>query len=447
MGTFRGLVETLEIRDDGWVETAIKATQSGNIKETFYIKNLDGDITMAHKRLAQLSLLRDAISRVLPIEIDYETDKEQGNLINEVIIHPRPSIDGRDINTSLEGVVIGLSITEIGLTSSPSFEDSPDLAGITLLQDDGTVLYLLLDIQREEVHTMHAMLTLFRRAHKTRRPVKVWLSSLVNDTNRSFSNIHSELVYSNMVSSTNKVLGYIESCEWITVPEDILDYHYAFIERLGQRYESYDASEAHALSEVKVVYTTSPGQSPEGDISDNGSFQPLTQTGWIHCDSHLVHLLKTALKKRLQVKLGLLLDQIHEVEVISHIGSAARPIWICINQSAMQQTKEGNCDNTPTIQAPTNATLNNFKMDLLWKAQGYFNEGVWRFHLQSQAPYELKVDGKLPCCGQTNDQCCCDEQTANGLCHFYLKDMHTVELTLRGQNAAQPFALSVYRIR
>lgn len=449
MGTFKGLIDTLEIRDDGWVEVVIEAVQSGNAKETFYIKNLDGDITMAHKRLAQLCLLRDAISRILPIEIDYEVDKEQGNLINEVIVYPRPSIEGREIDTSVSGVVIGVSITEIGPNASASpFEDAPDLAGITLLQDDGTLLYLLLDIQREEALTMHAMLVLLQAAYKTRRPVKLWLSSLVSDTNTGIYFRSSAFMKTgNFASTINQPIGYIESCEWLSVPEDTLDYHYAFVERLGQRYESYDTADAPAISHVKIVYTTSPGQTPEGDISDNGSFQPVTQTAWVHCDSPLLYLLKTALKKRLQVKLGLVEDQIHEVEVVGHIGSAARPIWICINQSAAKQSANGNCDNTPTIQSPSNVTLNNVKMDLLWKAQGYFNEGVWRFQVQSQASYEVKVDGKLPCCGHNSEECCCDKQMTDAMNHFYLKGMHTVELALHGQNAAQPFALSVYRIR
>lgn len=296
MGTFKGLIDTLEVRDDGWVEVIIEAVQSGNTKETFYIKNLDGDITMAHKRLAQLCLLRDAISRILPIEIDYEIDEAQGNLIHEVLVHPRPSIQGRNINTSVEGVVIGVSITEIGLVSGSSFEDTPDLAGITLLQDDGTLLYLLLDIQREEVLTMHAMLFFLQEAYKTRHPVRLWLSSLLSNNTPGRNPGNSISTHSDgSFSTANHPIGYIESCEWLTVTEEDLDYCYAFIERLGQRYESYDALDASALSHVKVVYTTSPGQTPEGDISDNGSFQPITQIGWLHCASPLFHLLKTGL--------------------------------------------------------------------------------------------------------------------------------------------------------
>ena len=446
MATFRGLVNTLQIRDDGWVEVIVQAVHLGNKTETLYIKDLDGDITMAHKRLGQLSLLRDAITRILPVEIEYTTDKAQGNLITEVTVHPRPSIDGRDANTRVNGTVIGISIKELGpLSGAFPYKDAPDLASITLLQDDGVLLYLLLDIQREEALTMHAMLTLLQVAHKTRRPVSIWVSAVSEIKNQGYTgeglyNIGDSL-------STHTLGGYIKACEWITLPEETLDYHYAFIERLGQRYESFDAVDAPAISHLKVVYTTAPGQSPEGDISDNGTFLPVTGTAWVPSDSPLFRLLKASLKKGLQVKLGLLDDQIHEVEVVSHMGSATRPLWICTKQSVMKQNVDGRCDNTPTIQTPTNASLNQIKMELCWSSQGYFNDGLWRVQVKSHASYQLKVDGKLPCCGQSSDTCCCEEAPSNVLNHFYLKGLHHVELTLHDQSAVEPFALVVYRIR
>ena len=447
MATYRGLVNTLQIRDDGWVEVIIQAVHLGNTTEIFYIKDLDGDITMAHKRLGQLSLLRDAITRILPVEIDYTVDSAQGNLINEVMVHPRPTIDGREVHDTVNGVVIGVAIQELDpLPSSYPYKDATYRAGITLLQDDGSVLYLLLDLQREESLTMHAMLALLQSAHRTRRPVTLLVSNAVHKKNELAAN--SVYLYDNKaMPSVNQTSGYIEACQWVTVQEESLDYHYAFIERLGQRYESFDISDAPAISHFKVSYTTAPGQTPEGDISDNGSFQPLTQTSWIPSESPLFHLLKTALKKRLQVRLGLLDDQIHDVELISHIGSAARPIWICINQSVVNQNTEGYCENVPTIQTPNNTMLNQIKMDLCWQAQGYFNEGIWRFQINSEASYTLKVDGKLPCCGQVIEQCYCEQVQLNELKHFYLKGLHHVELTLHDQHAAQPFSFVVYRIR
>ena len=446
MATFSGLVNTLQVRDDGWVEVIMQAVHANNATNTFYIKDLDGDITMAHKRLGQLSLLRDAITRILPVEIIYNADKAQGNLIEEVIIHPRPSITGRNASTKVQGTVIGVAIQELGPSSGSSpYRDPADLAGITLLQDDGTILYLLLDLQREEALTMQAMLALLQAAHKNRRPVAILLSG--NDNIGWKSSNANNLYYSGEGTIKNSNGSYIEACEWITLPEASLDYHYAFIERLGQRYESFTATEAPAISHTKVVYTTSPGQTPEGDLADNGSFQPNTNIAWVPVNSPLWPILKTALKKCLQVKLGLVNDQIHAVEVVSPMGSAARPIWICINQAVKQQDNGDSCDNNPTIQTPTNNSFNNVKINFCWKAQGYFNEGIWRFEIKSPGTYELKVDGHLPCCGQSSAQCCCETLPADTINHFYLRGLHNVQLSLYNKNALETFALIVYRIR
>ncbi len=233
----------------------------------------------------------------------------------------------------------------------------------------------------------------------------------------------------------------------------MLDYSYAFIERLGQRYESFEPTDATALSYVKVVYTTAPAQTPEGDISENGSFNPATQVAWVHDDSPLLKLLTIGLKRRLQVKLGLVDDRIHEVEVVSHLGSAARPVWICVQQSYSDCSAEEACTNTPTIGLPSKETLTEIPLSLTWQGKGFFNEGVWRFQINASATTELKIDGKPPCCDSECQPCCCckpnttDNNTHKTLEHIYLKGMHTIELKFCGYRHSQPFELLIYRIR
>lgn len=449
MATYRGLVHTVHIRDDGWVEVIIQAVHAGNTTQTFFIKDLDGDISVAHKRLAQLSLLRDAILRILPVEIDYSEDAEEGRIIHDVTIHPRPSIDSYAMINKVKGVVIGISLAELGPTSGVTpYKDPADLAGITLLQEDGTVSLYMLDLQRTEKLTMHAMLALLQMAHTTRRPVELVLGGKKDDRTSP----------SNPTFAANRTpggWGYIIACQWVTVPEEMLDYAYAFIERLGQRYESYEMTEAKALSHMKVLYTTAPAQTPEGDISENGSFTPEVKTAWVHDNSPLLKLLRLALKNQLQVKIGLLEDWVHEVEVISHIGSAARPLWICVRQVYCDDLSEKACNNTPTIGLLNKDTLAETPISLTWKAQGYFNEGVWRFHIDSTAKYQLMIDGKSPCCKQLCKESCCCQKNSNTNNersnaendHLYLKGLHTIELKLTSYHQAQPFDLKIYRIR
>jgi hypothetical protein len=432
MSIFRGFVLSLEVRTDGLAEIVLEAVHAGNTTGTLFIPNLDGDITQSNKRLGQLSLLRDALARVLPVELDYTETTDQGNIVNNVTILPRPSIDGRPGVRWVEGVVIGLGVTELGpLSGSSPYLDAPDLASITLLKDDGSVEGLLLDLQRPDPLTAQDELKILSKAHRTRRPVQVQVSGSSDQTGRRGG--------VTPAASTGGQDAYIQATRWKVVPQTDLDYLYAFVERLGQRYESYAASAAPALSNVKVGYTTAPGQTPEGDVSDNGTFVPQTSTAWVPDDSPLLARLEAALRDGLQVKLGLQGSQVHEVELVSHLGSAARPIWILEDfRLVCQDDAPGQCTNVPTIQGPASSGFNNLPHAVTWCGNGYFNEGVWRFVVGGVSSC-LRIDGHSLCGGETD--------RSNYQEHAYLKGMHKVELQMKDYTCASTFQLRIYRIR
>jgi hypothetical protein len=467
MAIYRGFIRSLQIRDDGWVEFVLQAVHAGNSLQTFFIRDLDGDILKAHKRLAHLSLLRDALARILPIEVEYDAGGEQGNIVEDLTVYPRPSIDGRLPGRRIEGVVIGLMILDRGPESGTSpYRDEADLASVTLLTDAGTLDQVLLDLQRPDAMTAHAMLGLLREAHRTRRPVAVLVSTNFRDQpgprGRAIGAPFASSDTAAAATETGgKIPDFIQACEWITVPDETLDYLYAFIERLGQRYESYEADEAPALSHVRVLYTTAPGQTPEGDVSDNGAFTPQTAEAWVHDDSPLLVRLEAALRDRLQVKLGLKETRVHEVEMVAHLGSAARPIWIQVNRTVLPpEPDNGLCENVPTIRTPTASAFNGLPQAIAWRGHAYFNEGIWRFVVKSIGSCKLLIDGETPCCERDSVSPALgvgsidlttfarSEQSGRVMqCHAYLNGMHLVELILNGHTCEHPFQLLAYRIR
>jgi hypothetical protein len=459
MATLRGFVETIEVRGDGWCSIALDAVNAGNTLQTFFIPNLDGDLTQNNKRLGQLSLLRDALARVLPVEIDYTSSADQGNLIDDVIIHPRPSLDARPGTVTVDGVVIGLSVNELWPQSDSSpYLDAPDVANVIVLTDAGDVQGLLLDLQRPDPLTAQAEFRMLRMAYRSRRPVQLLVSAAdpgqagqpsaaagAKETNTAAAK----------PSDTQTGGGYIQATRFVALPESDLSYVYAFLERLGQRYESYNSTAAPAISHVKVVYTTAPGQTPEGDVSDNGSFTPQRLTAWVPDDSPLLVRLDTALRNNLQVKLGLPVvqaqgdnaqtnpvepGQIHEVELVSHMGSAARPIWI-VEECKFTACDSGDasCTNVPTVQGPGAASFTSVAHSMSWHGKGYFQEGIWRFILGTGICGEIKIDGKTICCSKPDQP--------NLLEHAYLKGLHCVEIELCGVTCASAFTIQIYRIR
>lgn len=461
MSTYRGFVRSIQVRDDSWVEFEIQAVHAGNAIQTFFIRDLDGDVNVAHKRLGHLSLLRDALARILPVEIEYDANTEQGNVVQDITIFPRPSIEGRQGNRRIEGTVIGLTVSEFSPVSSTTpYTDKADLVGVVLLSNGGTIEHALLDLQRPDVMTAQSIFGLLREALRTRRPVAVIVTVEFRDDTKDTAK---------RKSSEGIPAGYIQTCAWLTVPEDMLDYLYAFIERLGQRYESYESTEAAAISYVRVTYTTAPGQTPEGDISDNSSFIPQTKEAWVHSDSPLLARLEAALRDKLQVKLGLKETQVHEVELVGHLGSASKPIWIEVKRSLAQSEDTPNlCRNIPTIQAPSSSDFDEIPVSVLWLGHAYFNEGIWRFVTSSQAEVELLIDDQTPCSGSVSGPRQIDKVTGKAvvsdispraiireqfrygkptLYHAYLDGMHSIKLIVKSRTCSQPFQLLVYRIR
>lgn len=439
MAIFRGFVQSLQVRGDGWVEAVIQAVHGGNSVQTFFIRDLDGDLNTAHRRLGHLSLLRDSVARVLPVEVEYRVDANQGNIIEDLSIHPRPSIDGRVGGRRVEGVVIGLGIAEFGpLIPSSPYRDAPDLASVSILEDDGTVEGFTVDLQRPDPMTGHGMLALLSQAHRTRRPVAV----LVADTERTG---RTDMSIKAAGQAGQQARPVVVACEWIVVPQDSLDYQFAYVERLGQRYESYEFGEAPMLSHVRVVYTTTPGQTPEGDISDNGYFNPQRLEAWVHDDSPLLARLEAALRDRLQVKLGLLRDQVHEVEMIAGLGSVAKPIWLRVKQCMLPPEPPAcDCENLPTIRTPTTSDFDKLGIRISWRGEAWFEKGIWRFVIVSDATAELLIDGKNPCCEEGALK---KSDVVPWQCHVFLCGSHSVELILSGLKCSDPFQLRVYRIR
>ena len=444
MATFYGFISALEVRDDGWVDVELSAPHAGDARRTFHIRSLDGDVTQNNRRLAQLGLLRDALARSQPVEIDYDADNELGDLIREVRINPRASLSGRTGGRRVEGVVIGFANTErTPVSAAVPYLDPPDLGAVAMLTTDGGFEQAVIDLQRPDVLAAQGMMAMLMEAHRTRRPIALTLASSAFSDGK---------LRNTSAGSTTTRGQYVVACEYPVVAMSSLAETYAFIERLGQRYESIDIDNPLALSHVRVQYTTTPGQTPEGDVSDNGSFAPHAGAAWVHDDSPLLTLLEAALRDGLMVRLGIFEDTIHEVIVVSHLGSAARPVWIDVRRRTLPPPDDAMCENTPTIQLPTADAFEALPTAVAWTGDGYFNEGIWRFAVEARSPVKLTIDGSTPC-GALHASPATDltgeevRDEGRGMYHAYLKGVHRLDVVLSGRRCQEPFRLLVYRIR
>src|SRR5437867_13210797 len=121
MATVRGFVRSIEVRADGWMEIVTIAVHADSAAHKTLIQSPDADLSQAHRRLAKLSVLRDALASTLPVEIAYTATDKQGDIIDDVTIYPTESIEGRRRTWWKVGIVIELMVSERG----PENESSP----------------------------------------------------------------------------------------------------------------------------------------------------------------------------------------------------------------------------------------------------------------------------------------------------------------------------------
>lgn len=457
MAIQRGFVQSIEARSDGWVEVVLLSVHGGNIPHTLFIESLDGDLTEAHRRLSKLALLRDALARTLPVEVSYEQTSDQGNVIQDVTALRTRSIDGRRGGWWVTGHIIGLTLLERGPEKDASpYTDEADLAVAAVLLDDGSLVSYTVDLQRPYEGTGHGILEMLAESRRTRRVIRLHIAPEIEDKNEVDS-------------------GFIVGAGWPTLEHEDLSEEVVFVERIGQRSESLDSAEPALVERVWIKYTTAPDQSPEGDISENGSFLPENKEAWVHQDSPLLARLMAALRDGLQVKLGLLNTEVHAAELVSHLGSAARPIWITFSGQPLCEDPEETCVNVPTIRSPTESFLNAVPHSVVWRGSAFFNEGIWRFMVYSGSPVELRIDGVEPCAeqlradipeketfaevhktaytniGRTIVEDVSRNEARRGMAalmaHAYLDGLHNVEFIVRGRDCRTPFRALVYRIR
>ncbi len=456
MPTIKGFVSSLQVRSDGWVEVEVLLPHSGNSRRTCFVQDLDGAPGQANRRLSQTGLLRDALARSLPLELEIRSDNEVGDVIEDVSVLPRASLAAHLPTQRVVGVVIGLAVAEVGPTSAASpYADPPDLGSVTLLADDGSLLQAQLDLQRPYPLYAQQALALLTQAQRTRRPVALTLGQRGEGAGKD------EPRRAAAVAGARKGAPVVLAVEYEAVPVAELSETYAFIERLTQRHESWQPDEAPALSQVRVQYTSAPAQTPEGDVSDNGSFTPAAGVAWVHVDSPMLASLNQALRERLMVRLGLQQDHVHEVVLVAPMGSAARPVWVEMRKRLLPKGAGPLCNNVPTVQGPGAGAFADLPLSLSWVGHGYFAPGLWRFVVITAGEAKLSIDCKAPCLDEPGPGCAdapapaepsrcgtpAGDERQRVQHHAYLGGMHRVEVVLTGHACHAPFELRAYRIR
>ncbi|MEL7224185.1 MAG: hypothetical protein AAGL17_04805 [Cyanobacteria bacterium J06576_12] len=173
MPTQRGFVQKIEIGRAGLVSIRLIHTNDSNIG-TYVIPDLDSDPEQFNERLSKLAILRDAMDRAEPVEIEHI----QGNSGQEIQMAARISRDAlapvRQIY-EVSGLVLELVLqAENGATAAG---ENHDFASITVLPTDLDLVKLTLDLQSPERLVVNEQLEIIRESQIASQPLRFLVDS------------------------------------------------------------------------------------------------------------------------------------------------------------------------------------------------------------------------------------------------------------------------------
>jgi hypothetical protein len=462
----RGFVQRLEVGRAGLVTVAL--IHADGSSGQYVITDLDADPERFNERLSKLGVLRDAMSRAEPVEIEHVEGKA-GREIDRVARLARDALQPASALQQLLGLVLDLAVTAQNGVGAAG--EVADVATVQLVTTDLATRTVVLDLQAPERLVAAAQLDMLRTAQAEGRLVRLTIDTAGAAEPR---------VAAVAVDPSGATLGGERTRE--------LD---GFVESLGLQ----PATGGGSLGSFAVVrLTTAPPFTGAGNVVAMSAFTPeavdlLTTKGSLAYD-----LFEAALRDGLRVHVGValapqrgpnepeepdrprtdqpanvpagreatpaaafaraaavgtaagsagLLGLVADVQLLAPLASASRPVWVAIERRQLDHGPEGDrCALGSPSSDLTPRTLRDLRLPYpaAWCGVGCFNAGVYRFQLQLASAFVLKVDGEELCL-----------HTADGgvkLAHACLRaGCHEVCVEIEGWTCDSDFVMDVYRLR
>ncbi|NUO10046.1 MAG: hypothetical protein HUU08_15470 [Candidatus Brocadia sp.] len=486
MPTERGFVQKIEVGRAGLVSVLLIHTNGSN--GTYVIEDLDADPERFNERLSKLAILRDAMNRAEPVEIEH-TQGEAGEVIDRVARISRDALGPVSQVLIFTGMVFEAMLhSENGATADG---EKYDCAKIFLGSFENGVQNLILNMQGPE------------------RQVKVQQFEMIRQ-----AQMHNSLIRVS-VDVGNKKTGAQNEIIAVTVLEDLSHYGDQYGEKLNGFVESLSLIRMPGLKEnasifAHVQFTTAPPFEGPGNVIGLTPFTPELIDLLVPKNSLSYELFEAGLRDNLRMRVNAFLtggrqeddqadDGEHErlkdigaedkdessqgfrvflksylsseiekrrrgvvlgAELLAHLASASRPVWITISRESLDHGPDGFACTTgvPSSDlAPQSLRDLRIPYAAVWRGVGCFNPGVYRFQLQLPTPFRLLVDGKELCLHDaTQGEFSYYEGSQKGLskrnpkikmAYACLSGEHLIQIEVEGWACNYEFIFDVYQIR
>lgn len=456
MPTVRGFVQRLEVGRAGLVTVAL--IHADGSSGQYVITDLDADPERFNERLSKLGVLRDAMSRAEPVEIEHVEGKA-GREIDRVARLARDALQPASALQQLVGLVVDVAVTaQNGVTASG---EVADVATVQLVTTELATRTVVLDLQAPERLVAAAQLDMLRTAQAEGRLVRLTVDTAGAAEPR---------VVAVAVDPGGAALGGERGRE--------LD---GFVESLGLLPPAGGPTFG-AFAVVRL--TTAPPFTGAGNVVAMSAFTPeavelLTTKG-----SLAYALFEAALRDGLRVHVGVALapqrkpdepnqpDEPREpdaprgdqpriralaaaagsanvlglvtgVQLLAPLASASRPVWVAIERRQLDHGPEG---DQCVLGSPSSDLTPRSMRDLRlpyparWCGHGCFNAGVYRFQLKLSSGYALTVDGKEICLHEADGGVKLGHACLEAGCH-------EVCVEIEAWTCDSEFVMDVYRLR
>lgn len=471
MPTIRGFVQEIEIGRAGLARASV-VHPDGSSRD-YVISDLDADPERFNERLSKLAVLRDAMDRAEPVEIEHASG-EEGERIERVARLTRDDLRPAGEVTQVAGLVVDVSV--YAATGVEAAGERHDRARVEMLTTGFSVRVCVLDLQKPERLVASEQLEMLRDAQARGRVVRL----IVDDTDEDgrilgVSVDHAAESFGGR--EARELDGFVEHMSLLRLPAAggggassnfaavRLTTAPAFsepgntvgretfdpeaVDLLVPRHSlAYELLEAGLRDNVRVrvravlIWETANEDEGEGDVGDEvvfaEDFEP-SRSGAAASPAALALRRASVAPSGAAGDFGLALA----AELLAPLASASRPVWITISRDALDEGPEGETcvPGTPSSDlAPRGLRDMRIPYAAVWEGIACFNPGVYRFQLQLPSSVVLRVDGEELCLQD-------GEEEGVRLGHACLDGCHRVEVEIEAWTCDDEFVMDAFRLR
>lgn len=478
MANKQGFVFKIEVGRAGLV--TVEIIHADGSRGTYVIEDLDADPERFNERLSKLAILRDAMNRAEPVQIEHVSG-EAGEVIERVARISRDELEPVVRVVPFTGLVMDLTVhAENGISAGG--EERHDIAKVTLLTTELASVPLTLDLQAPERGVVSQQLEMLREAQLSGRMVRLLVDAGPGGSSDDAGAAAAEgdriiavAVDGDLdafgAERAREVSGFVESISLINLG-------------LGGTAQLF----------ATVGFTTAPPFTGSGGSVGLTPFTPITLQLLVPKNTPTYDLFEAGLRDNLRMRARVImlrdrqdkgkgeevkreegaapeaeematavlkerlalagmtaahttpLDKIglaFTAELLAHLASASRPVWLDVSRETLDIGPDSvHCAPGVPTSDLTVKTLRDLRIPYpaVWIGVGCFNPGVYRFQFELPTPFKVLVDG---------EELCLHDSDKEGvkMAHDCLSGEHEVRVEIEDWICDYEFIMDVYQLR